>query len=99
MQLQKINLYSERVYRPQGSLFFLEITPLYQNSSCSLPEKSSCIEVKVAERWYSNPVSAVIPNMFLTETLKDELPYHFPMHQQGYEVKKKNNFLILLKYI
>lgn len=87
MKLQKINLYSERVYGPQGSLFFLEITPLYWNSSCSLPEKSSCIEVKVAEKWYSNPVSAVVPYMFLMETLKDELQYHFPMHQQGYKVE------------
>lgn len=27
--------------------------------------------------------------MFLMETLKDELPYHLPMHQQAYKVKKK----------
>lgn len=33
------------------------------------------------------------------ETLKDELPYHFPMHQQAYRVKKKQNFFIFLKYI
>lgn len=81
---------SGRVYGPQGSLFF-------QNRSCSLPEKSSCIEVKVAEMWYSNPVSTIIPNMFLMETLKDELPYHFPMHQQAYRVKKKPKLFHFLK--
>lgn len=89
MQLQKRNLYSERVYRPQWAFFFLEVTPLHWNSCCSLPEKSSCIEVKVAESWNSNPVSAVIPNMFLMETLKDGLQCHFPMYQQVYTVKNK----------
>lgn len=47
--------------------------------------------------WYSNPISTIVPNMFLMETSKNELPYHFPMHQQAYRVKKKKNLIHFLK--